>query len=686
MRSIKAKSEEVHKDNIQLTNQVRGLRDHLSELRVKEERFDKVNDSLSDTMALLQEANKNIKNMEDATAKSKETISSLTEQLAVCTQEKEMAEGDVLKQAAHIKSITNVSSKHKANSEALSKKATKLEKMLDDSRREIDALSAKVQDLEMNLEQQTSEMTAEIESLESMLDTAREEGSTVNEELREVQDKLTTRTSEKENLQNSYNELHFAKEEAVSGYEQQIAILKMKAQRAEEELHRKSSTFDAVEADMKKYKELSEKFEGEAKEAASLKKDYEKTKKELDKMTEADKDRRRKVREMKKKEEEEEKQRLAEVAARPRARTPEQKQMQKGSGKKDVSPKKIKDKQRREITQKAFEAKVEEGKGVVAQAKYVPHKRQRGKCRSSPLTSPNASATVDEVQKVEEMANEVAGGTMNTDDMTSESSKDLDSAEIITAGLPPRPTNGTTNQPGNRSTALAVATTPTIVKSAGPSSKGSSPVIISRSSSRDIYSSGGFDYFNNLGVAGPVELSPVLSFLVDAPQQLVLFDLPDSLLEGIEESEGGEESKEDVTGSVDFSVSAESSVHHYDFGTHRHMQQRLQKACRKLIREQNLAEDIGMTEEFAEKMLHDMAKMDSDEVDSVASIEVAPSGVAHQDGDHNCNHELNDYVAQNMSIMHQGSDDQSLCSDINCEHHDLDSELHDEVSSVFPTV
>jgi hypothetical protein len=78
--------------------------------------------------------------------------------------------------------------------------------------------------------------------------------------------------------------------------------------------------------------------------------------------------------------------------------------------------------------------------------------------------------------------------------------------------------------------------------------------------------------------------------------------------------------------------------------------------------------------------------MDSDEVDSVASIEVAPSGVAHQDGDHNCNHELNDYVAQNMSIMHQGSDDQSLCSDINCEHHDLDSELHDEVSSVFPTV
>ena len=85
MRSIKQKSEDLQGENVHLTNQVRGLRDHLAELRVKEERFDKVQTTLTDTTALLQESNQNLKNMEDATSKSRETIAKLTEQMAVCS-------------------------------------------------------------------------------------------------------------------------------------------------------------------------------------------------------------------------------------------------------------------------------------------------------------------------------------------------------------------------------------------------------------------------------------------------------------------------------------------------------------------------------------------------------------------------------------------------------------------------
>jgi hypothetical protein len=187
-----------------------------------------------------------------------------------------------------------------------------------------------------------------------------------------------------------------------------------------------------------------------------------------------------------------------------------------------------------------------------------------------------------------------------------------------------------------------------------------------------------------LGAGGgevEVELSPVLSFLRDTPQQMSLSFLPigeegsqDENEQG-ESKDGGDGMKLDrmLSGSVDFSVSVESSQVNYDFGTNQSITQRLQKACKKLITEQKLATDIGVTSDFASSVLRVMAKMDGSDQDG-------DSLVATTDDDHSDLNSLTSLVTGNMDIFPQSSDEMSQCSDVHCEHHDVDSELHDEVS------
>lgn len=235
-------------------------------------------------------------------------------------------------------------------------------------------------------------------------------------------------------------------------------------------------------------------------------------------------------------------------------------------------------------------------------------------------------------------------------------------------------------------------------------------------------------------------MSPILSFLRDEPRQMsIKFVLPsnDNMEEGDEEEEEENENEEEKEGgeggedelpsrldstrseSVDFSVSIASSMNNYDFGTNQLISTRLQKACRKLIIQKRLAEDVGVTDDFATTVLRVLAKMDHSEEDDMdlassddeirrgSSVEIVPDQHQHQhyhDHQHNHSHghviahddaykggnidnknsrDLNDLVGGNMNIMPMSSEEMSVCSDVNCQHHDVNGELNEEVSYPF---
>ena len=309
--------------------------------------------------------------------------------------------------------------------------------------------------------------------------------------------------------------------------------------------------------------------------------------------------------------------------------------------------------------------------------------------------------------------------------------------------LPPLPSmnknvTGTgTGVGGNRATFLA-STSPIMKRGASSSSKIASPALSVTSESpsgsaapspggRDIYSSGGLEFpVTEVSIAGGgiVELSPVLSFLRDEPQQMSLqFVLPRNEMEEGDEEEAEHEDdqneEEDEEGgrsarrsrlssarseSVDFSVSIDSSMNKYDFGTNVLISTRLQKFCKKLLNQKRLAEDVGVTDKFAAAVLRPLAKLDSsgEDVMYVASSDDETKGHVDHHHDHahhhshqqNPNHstmdqtnQLNELVGGNMTIMPQSSDEMSvtgsICSDVNCQHHDVNGELNEEVCIEF---
>ena len=632
MRNIKSSSEEVQKANTHYINQLKVLRERLSEAKVKAQQYDKVASNLNDTTALLNEANKQIKNMEDAFIKGKESVANMTEQLATCNEEKKNLEATVKKLEEHVKSVTNISSKHKQNSENLSKRVSQLEKMLAESQKQVESLNSKVQDLEISMEQQNEEMTGEIESLENMLDTAREEASTLNETMQDLRYDLSHATNEKDSLQTSYNELHFSKEEAVDKLEKQVAQLKERALKAENDLKSKLANYDKIESEMAKWKELGEKYEEEASQGAKLKKEFEKLKKDHDKLHEADKDRRRKLREAKKQEEEDEKKRLEEIAERKRHKSPKE-----GRKTKHI---KEKDKARREETQKAFEEKSEEG--IVQQKKYVPHKRQRGKCRSSPISTPST-------------------GSYEPDGKAADRNMSLESSDF--SEMPPLPDTTA------RTTTLAASGIE------GKSQKVTSPLIVSSRSgspvsTRDVFSSGGILELPTDSTGTPI-LSPVLNFLHDAPQQMKLFHLPEA--EEEEQGSGKSDEAPNRSDSADLSLSVDASIKNFDFGTDKPISQRLRKACTKLVHEQVFAEEVGLTDEV-NAVLIDVGKVSDGKEDELVLSSSEDEAKKEMSSD------LDEFVTDNMRNIAMSNDTESLCSDINCEYRDMDTELNDEVS------